>query len=455
MSDSSDRVHPTRRALLGGLGAGIAGLAGCLGGPEADEGGDLECVPGADGDCASYPADVRLFQANLERQGYYPEETVPGSVGVDWAVPTNFAHHTAAKSTPLPTHSGGILFAGDEGMVQARTPNGRPEWRTQTDATARGFHGSPAIVGDRAFLGGYDGAIYGLDAVSGELLWKLGADTLGGTIAVGSSPAFHDGRLYFIVEYSSPSSGALYAVDPVTGETEWSDQRIWGQSHPSPTVDRETGHILAGSNDGVVYAWRYPDLEFDWEYQAGTGPDGEPTGREKAGGSFRLGAQIKGTVAAYDGRGYVGSWDERFHCIDLSDGSEVWTFDTGRASMANPAVDPDSGVVYTGSDSGFVWALDPETGEELWSADVDGRVIGALTVTAETVLAGSYDRALYALDRDTGERRWRVETRGWLTSGAVPVDGRLYCAERATYADNRSNNPLFQQPGHTYCLSPE
>ncbi|MFT4945664.1 MAG: outer membrane protein assembly factor BamB, partial [Halovenus sp.] len=178
-----------------------------------------------------------------------------------------------------------------------------------------------------------------------------------------------------------------------------------------------------------------------------------PDGREKAGGEFNLGAQIKGTVAAYEGLGYVGSWDRRLHCIDLSDGSEVWTFDTGRSNMSNPAVDPDAGVVYTGSDSGYVWALDPETGEELWTADVDGRVIGALSVTAETVLAGSYDSHLYALDRTTGERRWRVENRGKVTSGAVPVDGRIYYAERATFSSGPDGEPVLEKPGHTYCLS--
>lgn len=451
MSDTRRRGRPTRRALLRGVGAaGLAGLAGCLDTLGGDD-DDAACVSGLTGDCASYPEDVQMFQGNLERQAHYPDETVPDAVTVDWEVPTNFANHTAAKSTPIPTHDGTIVFGGDRGTLEVRRPDGRLEWRDQTDADSLGFHGSPAVVGDRAYIGGYDGAIYSYDITTGDQLWKLDSDALDGTLAIGSSPAFHDGRLYFIVEYGSPSSGGLWAVDPVTGETEWGDQRIWGQSHPSPTIDRETGHILAGSNDGVVYSWTYPELEFDWEYQAGRG-DG-PDGREKAGGEFNLGAEIKGTVAAYEGLGYVGSWDRRLHCIDLSDGSEVWTFDTGRSNMSNPAVDPDAGVVYTGSDSGSVWALDPETGEQLWSADVGGRVIGALSVTAETVLAGSYDSHLYALDRTTGERRWRVANRGRVTSGAVPVDGRLYYAERATFSTDPDGEPVLEQPGHTYCLS--
>lgn len=445
--------RPTRRTLLAGFAGGaVAGLAGCM---DAVPGvGDSdECLEGLDGDCATYPADVNLFQANLERQGYYPEETVPDSVRIDWSFPNNFVHHTAAKSTPVPTHDGNLIIAGDSGIVQCRAPNGRLEWAVETEATDLGFHGSPAVVGDVAFLGGYDGAIYAYDVQTGRERWKTHSSQLGGTLAVGSSPAFHDGTLYFIVEYGSPSSGALWALDPTDGSTEWSDDRIWGQPHPSPTIDRDTGIICAGSNDGVVYAWEYPSLDFAWEYQAG-GEDG-PDGEERADGAFNLGAEIKGTVAADDGYGYVGSWDQNLHCIDLSDGTEVWTFDTGRSNMSNPAVDTDEGVVYTGSDSGSVWALDPETGDELWEEPVGGRVIGALTVTAETVLVGSYDSYLYALDKHTGQRKWRVRNHGRVTSGAVPVDGRIYYAERAVFENDRSDDPTFVKPGHAYCLAPE
>jgi outer membrane protein assembly factor BamB len=444
---------PSRRRLLQTAGAGaLAGAAGCLAdAPESEP----SCVPAveSDGDCASYPEDVTLFQENLRRQAYYPEQTVPESVEVAWSFEQNAVGHTAAKSTPVPTLEGNIVFASDTGEVQVRQPDGTQVWHEQTEATGLGFHGSPAVVGTQVYLGGYDGALYAFDVRTGERLWKTTAADLGGTLAVGSSPAFYDGTLYFIVEYGGPSSGALWAVDPVDGETRWHDDRIWGQSHPSPTIDRDTGRIVAGSNDGVVYGWSFPDGEFQWEYQAG--PEGGPTGKEKAGGAFNLGAQVKGTVAAYDGKGYVGSWDHYLHCIDLTDGSRIWRFDTGDVNMSNPAVDPENGVVYTGSDSGFVWALDAETGDVLWKEDVGGRVLGALTRTKETVLAGSYDTHLYALDAETGERRWRVENRGRVTSGALPMDGRIYYAERGVFSNYYSDaETVLEQRGKAYCLAP-
>ena len=109
-----------------------------------------------------------------------------------------------------------------------------------------------------------------------------------------------------------------------------------------------------------------------------------------------------------------------------------------------------------GSDSGYVYALDAGSGDQLWRENVNGRVIGALTLADGTVLAGSYDSHLYALDADTGERQWRVENRGRVTSGARPVDGRIYYAERAVYSNyDDEEEAIMEKPGHAYCLVPE
>ncbi len=450
---------PSRRRLLQAAGtAGAVGLAGCIGLLEdgGTDGGDTvencanaepaESVP----EYATHPDDdVSLFRRGLRRLGYFPDEVVPQSVTVDWSVPLNEVGHTAAKASPVPTPDGEtIVFAGDNGEVYGYTPEGEERWATQTGATDLGFHGSAAIVGDTAYIGGYDGDLYAIDIDGGEIVWRTRSAELENTLAIGSSPAYYDGSLYVIAEYGSPSSGALWEFDAETGEPTWYDDRMWGQPHPSPTIDLDAGKIFAGSNDGVVYCWEFPSLEFAWEF------DVEADGDEREDGAFRAGGEIKGTVAAYDGYGYLGSWDDHFYCIDLEDGSEVWSFETDRSIMSNPAVDIEEAVVYMGSDDGFVYALEADSGDELWAEDVGGRVIGALSVTAGTVLAGSYDSHLYALDKETGDRCWRVENRGRVTSAPVPVDGRIYYAERGVFSNYYDDDAetVLEEPGRAYCL---
>ncbi|AEH38900.1 outer membrane protein assembly factor BamB family protein [Halopiger xanaduensis] len=459
--DASDRGatvgRPTRRQLLATVGAGsIASFAGC----SAAYGRSVPDCAGAmadDGDpIVPRPVDdeISMFRRGLRRYGYYPEETVPDTVSVNWEFPVNRIGHTAAKSTPRPTPNGEtILIASDTGRIHAVTPDGERRWLLETDAgTSLGFHGTPAIVDDTAYIGGYDGALYAVDIDAGELIWQTNPRDFDGAIAIGSSPAYIDGTLYIMAEYSNPASGALWEVDAETGRPTWHDDDIWGMPHPSPAIDCDAGRLVSGSNDGVVYGWEFPSLERAWTFQAGgeDGPDGDPM----ADGRFHLGAQIKGTIPVYDGAAFAGSWDGRFYRLDLEDGSEEWSFETGRVIMSNPAIDPEQGIAYVGSDDHYVYALDTDTGEELWSADVGGRVIGSITATAETILVGSYDAHLYALDRETGERRWRVENRGHVTSGAIPRDGRIYYAERGVFSNYYDDDEatVLEAPGHAYCL---
>ncbi|MBZ6496500.1 PQQ-binding-like beta-propeller repeat protein [Natrinema longum] len=452
----------SRRQLLSiGATAGTVGLAGCVG-RESRSPPDCSAVAAAaereDGS-VPLPADddISMFRRGLGRYGYYPDETVPAAVRVDWSVPTNEIGHTAAKSTPRPTPDGEtILIASDTGRIDAYTPAGERRWGIETGASrSLGFHGTPAIVDGTAYIGGYDGDCYAIDIDSGEVIWRTAAREFGGAIAIGSSPAYVDGTLYLLAEYSNPDSGALWELDAATGTPTWSDDRLWGMPHPSPAIDCEAGRLVTGSNDGVVYCWEFPSLEFAWSFQAGG--EGGPDGESKAGGRFNLGAQIKGTIPTYDGAAFVGSWDGRFYRLDLADGSEEWSFQTGNIVMSNPAIDPDQGVVYVGSDDHHVYALDTETGDELWSANVGGRVIGSVTATAESILVGSYDTHLYALDRATGERRWRVENRGHVTSGAIPRGDRIYYAERGVVSNfyNDDEETVLEEPGHAYCLVPD
>lgn len=451
----------TRRNLLCAAGTvGTAGLAGCLGRQYRSPPDCSPVAAAAENEDGYVPLpaddDVSMFRRGLRRYGYYPEETVPSAVRVDWSFPTNRIGHTAAKSTPRPTPDGEtILIASDTGRIHAVTPTGDRRWRIETGASrSLGFHGTPAIVGGTAYIGGYDGDCYAVDIATGDVIWRTAAREFGGAIAIGSSPAYVDGSLYLLAEYSDPDSGALWELDAATGNPTWSDDRLWGMPHPSPAIDCSEGRLVTGSNDGVVYCWEFPSLEFAWSFQAGG--DGGPDGKSKAGGRFNLGAQIKGTIPTYDGAAFVGSWDGRFYRLDLADGSEEWSFDTGNVVMSNPAIDPDRGVVYVGSDDHHVYALDAETGEKLWSADVGGHVIGSITATAETILVGSYDTHLYALDRATGDRRWRVRNRGHVTSGAIPRGDRIYYAERGVFSNyfDETEETVLEEPGHAYCLVP-
>ena len=435
-----------RRRALQICGTGLAsGVPGCMGfsadsSPSyelSQENFDPEPLPYD----RTYPDDdeVTMFRGGLRRLGFYPDETIPESVTAGWQLPINYAEHGAAKASPVPSPDGEtIVFPADTGRVHAVSPDGEYRWTTETPATVQGFHASPVIVDGVAYVGDYGGANRGQDAAmnaldvrTGGVVWRT--TEFDGAVAIGSSAGYWDGYLYVVSEYRHPTeSGALWVLDAETGEALWSDDRIDGMPHPTVAIDPVNERLLTGSNDGVLYCWEFPSLEFEW--------------------GFETGGEIKGPIATYDGSAFFGSWDGSFYRVGLSDGRKVWELSTGRVIMSAPAIDPEEGVVYFGGDNGFVYALDAGSGEERWSEPVHGRVIGALTLTAETVLVGSYDTHLYALDKRTGERRWRVRNNGYVTSAPVPHEGRIYYSERAVRSRNADGDSIVEVPGHAYCL---
>ncbi|MFC4986416.1 PQQ-binding-like beta-propeller repeat protein [Saliphagus infecundisoli] len=436
---------PTRRRLLAVAGAGVgAGLAGCL----APRAGSHTYEPPEDVGTSlpydeTYPDDdaITMFRGGLRRLGYYPDETAPESPSINWRAPVNYAGHNAAKASPLLSPDGEtVVVPADTGRIHAFGPKGRHRWVTETPATRQGFHATPVIADGVAYLGGYDGAnrgqeaaMYAIDVATGEVLWRT--EEMDGSVAIGSSAGYWDGYLYVIVEYRNPiQKGALWVFDAETGAPLSSDDRIEGMPHPTVAIDPDAGRLLSGSNDGVVYCWEFPSLEFAWE--------------------FETGAEVKGPIATYDGSAFVGSWDGNVYRIGLADGEEEWRFETGSVVMSAPGIGPERGTVYVGSDDHHVYALDAATGDQRWATDVQGRVMGAVTVTADAVLAGTTAGELCALEKETGELRWWVEAAGQVTSEPVPRDGRIYFAERADVLGyfEEGEETKVETPGHVYCL---
>lgn len=445
-NDRFDGSSTTRREfLIGASTVAALGIAGCL----DDDDPDDYSVDQADFDPDPLPYDqthpdddgITMFRGGLRRLGYYPSETVPDTVSVNWQLPINYAGHNAAKASPLPTPDGEtILLPADTGRMHAVSPKGEHRWTTETPATRQGFHATPVIVDGVAYIGGYDGAnlnqdaaMYAFDVEDGEVLWRT--EEMDGSVAIGSSAGYWDGYLYVVVEHRHPvPKGELWVFDAETGEPLWVDDRIIDMPHPTVAISPEHERLLTGSNDGRIYCWEFPSLSFEW--------------------SFETGGDIKGPIALYDGSAFVGSWDHHLYRLGLADGEEEWSFETDGVVMSAPAIDPESATVYFGSDDWRIYALDAATGSQQWSTNVNGRVLGAVTVTADAVMAGTTAAEMVALEKDTGDLRWFVEHNGHVTSEPVPHDGRIYYAERAVVSGywNDDVETTTEIPGHAYCL---
>lgn len=394
----------SRRTFIGVLATGTVGaVAGCAVDPPSAR---TDPLIDEDGLPPATVAETQ-FRGGPQRRGVYPDATAPETAEVEWTVrDVNAGEHTAAKASPVETPDGDVVVPGDTGEVRRVTPEGDVVWTASVEETKRGIHGTPVVANGAVYVGAYDGALYAFDLDAGERFWrrKLGD-------AIGSSPAYHDGTVYVAVEYYDPS-GAMFGVDAATGAIDWEDDRPTDHPHSTTAIDRETGRLVVGSNDGNLYAWSYPDLEFAW--------------------SFTTDKPIKGPIATHDGSAFFGSWDAHVYRVDLIDGTEEWAVETGGSVMSGPAVEGGTDTVYVGSHDSNLYALDAASGEERWRFDTGGMLIGCPTVTAETVLFGSHDGHCYAVEKATGEERWRVAGVGEVSSTPIVADGAVYFTDRAS-----------------------
>lgn len=390
----------SRRAALRSLAlAATGGVTGCLGAPRSDP----DPID-ADGRPASTAATTQ-FRGGTRRWGVVPDETTPTDPTVEWTLrDVNTGDHTAAKASPVPTRDGDIVVPGDTGELRRITPEGAVVWTAAVEETPRGIHGTPAVANGTVYVGAYDGALYAFDLGTGERFWRR---RLGD--AIGSSPGYHDGVVYIAVEYYEPSGG-VFGVDAVTGEVVWSDRRPTDHPHSTCAIDPEAGRLVVGANDGRLYAWTYPDPTFAWSFETGDaikGPvatvggsavfgswdgsiyrvaldDGTPEWVTDTAGMVMSGPAVDPSTGAV----YVGSHDSRLYALDVDTGERRWTFDTGGRITGCPTIAGDHLLV--GSYDRSCYAIERLTGEVAWRIEGVGHVTSSPAVV---------DGAVYFTDR--------------------------------------------------------
>jgi outer membrane protein assembly factor BamB len=163
------------------------------------------------------------------------------------------------------------------------------------------FNGTPALVGRVIIFGGLDGIVRGLDAESGELLW---AQTLDAPIRTPVAPlgdhvfaGTENGGLYRIDVTSGDITAQLHiqktpshtvlpggdglvvcldwasdnsevaVTDTALTEIRWRHAPLEGDRWTSARPYIDGNHVVVGSKEGWVQAFRATDGELAWQFQ--------------------------------------------------------------------------------------------------------------------------------------------------------------------------------------------
>jgi outer membrane protein assembly factor BamB len=168
--------------------------------------------------------DWPTYRGSNSRSAWSPV-SVPADPGQLWTY-----RERASFRPSAPTSAGELIFlCGDDGKVRALDgKRGNLKW---SFSTAGPVSAPPTVWEGRAYIGSADGAVYCLEAATGQLLWRFRAapverrimayDRLCSTWPVASGVLVQDGLAYAAAGIIDYDGTYVYALDAETGQPRW------------------------------------------------------------------------------------------------------------------------------------------------------------------------------------------------------------------------------------------
>ena len=281
---------------------------------------------------------------------------------------------------------------------------------------------APVPEGDYVYVATRNGRLVRVDAKTGTLDPTFSYAPVGddAAITIYGTPRVADGVVYG-AGYGGRggrTSAHIFAVDAGTGSPAWAggSYRLETEIVGAVAVHGDTlvfGTGAIGSDDetpGYLYA-------LDTTADAGRTLS-DTVNRLKW--RFATGGRVWGTPVIADGVAYFGSMDGVFHAVDLEDGDraydnpqdrEIWRFRTDATLVAEPLVTEDK--IYIGDFNGTLYALDPaarrgdSSGRTLdpareWRFKAAGWFWSAPLLERGVLYVGTLSGRVHALDAKTG-----------------------------------------------------
>lgn len=310
---------------------------------------------------------------------------------------------------------------GDKGVVMAfRESDGQFLWQVVSDKLPvgrvndwpyQGVASSPLIDGDRAYWVNNRAEIICANLKDGTVIWKFDMMEEVGAHPhnlANSSPVMYKNLLYFStsngqdeshVNIPSPKAPSIIAIDKTTGKLVWEDNsvedRILHGQWSSPSVGEIGGvmQVVSAQGDGWVRGYEAESGKKLWEFDSNPKDSVWPKTRN----------ELIATPVIWKNRVYIGNGQDpehgegpgHFYAIDATKRGDItktgllWRYDKIRRTISTAAIH--EGIVYISDFSGFLHALDAETGQVYWTHDMLAAIWGSPVVINDKVYLGDED----------------------------------------------------------------
>lgn len=369
-----------------------------------------------------------------------------------------------APMAAAPTISDGVAYVGtwDGTFYAIDTGTGSVRWSAFVGLAADpgnahcmpaiGVTSQAAVAGNVVYVGGGDSAVYALDKTTGSQIWRTPlADPQSGAY-LWSSVTYYNRALYIGVASLGDCPlvrGALVRIDLANPDQplfRWlmPEDDVGGGIWSTPAIDERTHtvYVTTGTGEqgfktgtwgGAMLAIDATTLEIKSYFFLPTNSSEEdiewgssPTLFETAYGFPLVAATGK------DGILYAQRRDTLFPVWSTRVAIECICPECGCGSISTPAFDGHTlylgaGVVPGEEAAGSVYAIDPNSGEILWSRLVPGTVIAPVTI-ANGLLFVSTMQGLLIFDAPDGTLLWSGPEVA-IFSQAVVLGGTVYSTQ--------------------------
>jgi polyvinyl alcohol dehydrogenase (cytochrome) len=296
-----------------------------------------------------------------------------------------------------------VFFGSGRTLYAVRADNGDVRWKHAVGpGDANDFteiESSPVVVDGKVVFGidvhNHEGQVAGvmaLDASTGQQVWFFDPDegrSPSGCVDVWGSASVDLGRRAVYVgtgscehgvQFWTPYSEAMVAVDLGTGQPKWKYQPHQANVNDldfagAPNLFDANGVAVVGlgNKDGNYYAVNRDTGQLVWQTKA--------SGPSATGGFIGPTAYADGIVA---GGTAVGP-GPFLHGLTAGDGKLLWQNQQTQATYAASA--EANGVLFIGGNDFTFRAVDLHTGDILWSQTTKGAVSGGAAISGDDVYA--------------------------------------------------------------------
>jgi outer membrane protein assembly factor BamB len=167
-------------------------------------------------------------------------------------------------------------------------------------------------------------------------------------------------------------------------------------SLPPPTLNPDWPQDGGVASHAMHHLAIGDQLNLAWRVDIGAGAAGD--------------SQLLARPVVAAGRVYTMDAEGAIRAFDQDDGQRLWQFEPegiDEDSLIGGGLAFDSGWLFATLSSGDVFALNAESGTEIWRASLGLPLRAAPSIAEATLLVLSADNQLYALDGETGLPLWR------------------------------------------------